>query len=131
VRSVHVTVLGRRTRKHRTRTHHTPRKGTRGRIFGGWTREQLRALTERLRNADTSSDPGGTALATLLRYDDATSIAIASVSLYGAAHSDGVWGQARQSAELRMIGACMDWRDHITREPYYLYANCLEYLVRN
>jgi hypothetical protein len=94
------------------------------RIFGGWSREQLRALAERARNADAATDPGGAALRVELAQRDRLAWGIYATSLYG-----GMSNSVRMPQERIVAQECNTWRalPAVTRA---VYANCLEYLLR-
>jgi hypothetical protein len=93
-------------------------------VLGGWNREQLRAVAERARNAGWATDPGGAALESRLRSDDALSLGIYAASLYGDMNST-----VRDARYYSVPGACSDYRTAIASSPG-TFNNCLEYLLR-
>ncbi|HZS00226.1 MAG TPA: hypothetical protein VFE37_16040 [Chloroflexota bacterium] len=93
-------------------------------VLGGWTREQLRAVAERARNANWGTDPGGVALANRLQADDALSLGI-----YAASLSSSLNSTARDARYYSLPGACLEYHTAITASPGS-YNNCLEYLLR-
>jgi hypothetical protein len=97
-----------------------------GRVFGGWSREQLRGLAERARTADRESDPGGAALYAQLRWDDELAAGIYTVSINGELNA-----AFRGPADGQAAVGCLTWRATVTAEAPGPYVNCLEYLLRD
>lgn len=93
-----------------------------GRIFGGWSIEQLRALAQRVRASDRTQDPGGAMLAQLLP-DDATSEALYVVGRHSGDRLSETFGE-RSAHTL-----CIQYRSTVQSERQGVYVNCFEYLV--